>query len=411
MPTVLKCPSCGAPIKNIDTTKDSVECTFCQSVISIPESMRPKAHVLSSPIQISIQASRTPGVRTSSMGVVGALISVGVFLVVGWVIVSAVLPSIQNATSSITSYSITAQAMTTRSASISISQSTLAPLPSRTPTPIPIGEVVLKFGGEGTGQGKFQDGRSIAVDPAGNIFVADYTSGRVQRFNAAGEYQQTYNVPSENKGAPIRCLGVDRKGVLYICRGGNLVKINVESGQPVGTIKDPQGGFIDAVTIMPDGNIAALTSSAAKDDLILYTPQGGVLKRYNKIVSSITENSQNNLSLAVDGLGQFYILSQREKAVFLFSADGKYIDRFGGDSDNDEESLGSPFAVALDSQGRVYVSDSRRVHIFSASGKYLDRIPFEGGVPMDMEFNTGDELIMTVNIQMVYKLRLNQTIG
>jgi hypothetical protein len=44
-------------------------------------------------------------------------------------------------------------------------------LPEVTATPA-LAEVALSFGGEGTGSGKFQDARSIAIDGEGNIYVA-----------------------------------------------------------------------------------------------------------------------------------------------------------------------------------------------------------------------------------------------
>ena len=48
---------------------------------------------------------------------------------------------------------------------------------------------VSEFGEMGTGPGRFREPSGIAVDPLGNLFVADTGNERVQKFDARGEYQ------------------------------------------------------------------------------------------------------------------------------------------------------------------------------------------------------------------------------
>src|SRR6185436_902489 len=52
------------------------------------------------------------------------------------------------------------------------------------PAPPAFADVVLRFGSEGTGAGRFEDARSVAVDGAGRIYVAEYSGGRVQVFDS-----------------------------------------------------------------------------------------------------------------------------------------------------------------------------------------------------------------------------------
>ena len=42
---------------------------------------------------------------------------------------------------------------------------------------------MLSFGEEGTGPGMLKDPRAIGVDRNGNIYVADYSDGRIQIFD------------------------------------------------------------------------------------------------------------------------------------------------------------------------------------------------------------------------------------
>src|SRR6185312_7651706 len=43
-----------------------------------------------------------------------------------------------------------------------------------------------QFGSAGSGNGQFNDTSGIAIDSSGNIYVADYSNNRVQKFNSAG---------------------------------------------------------------------------------------------------------------------------------------------------------------------------------------------------------------------------------
>lgn len=47
-------------------------------------------------------------------------------------------------------------------------------------------ELVLEFGGKGTGPGLLDDPRRIAVDGSGHLWVADYGDGRLQEFDPPG---------------------------------------------------------------------------------------------------------------------------------------------------------------------------------------------------------------------------------
>ena len=47
------------------------------------------------------------------------------------------------------------------------------------------GVFLAKWGTEGSGDGQFKDPRGIAVDGSGNVYVADYSNNRIQKFAPA----------------------------------------------------------------------------------------------------------------------------------------------------------------------------------------------------------------------------------
>ncbi len=56
----------------------------------------------------------------------------------------------------------------------------------------PTGTQLMTFGGLGTGDGQFIGGRGLFVTDGGNIYVADYTLDRVQKFTPGGTFIEKY---------------------------------------------------------------------------------------------------------------------------------------------------------------------------------------------------------------------------
>jgi len=431
MAQTLNCPSCGAPLSGFDPTKTAAECSYCGMVVAIPESMRiipepvPQRDfepvVTVQQVQISFEPAAPPKRRGSGcFGVLSVLISLAITAASFFLITP---PEVQNIVQTFVAtisngFSVllgTSVPRTARPATATVApvRRTATATAFPTPTFVAVAQVppgaALSFGGLGTGIGKFEDPRAIAVDSQGTLFVADYTTGRVQRFDESGRWIQSYTIPANNPNSPILCLVADGKGALYVCRDARLVKINVETGGRTATFADPQGAIITDAAIMADGNIATITGSAGKDDIIVFNARGGVVKRFNKAVSTQTNTAQTTLSIAVDGLGNFYVLSGREKAVFSFDKNGKYLDRFGQEGDTERDFYGMVSAIAVESTGRVLVTDWRRIHFFAANGRYASNIPFGAGIgaPMGMAVTTADVAFVVMNSGQVIKYNLN----
>ena len=90
----------------------------------------------------------------------------------------------------------------------------------------PNGKMLMKFGGHGKGDGEFQfwndsheaNGGYMAVDPQGNIFVADFGNNRIQKFNSKGEYMMQWGKRGEKDGemtGPYN-ISTDAQGNVYV---------------------------------------------------------------------------------------------------------------------------------------------------------------------------------------------------
>jgi sugar lactone lactonase YvrE len=271
-----------------------------------------------------------------------------------------------------------------------------SPVPSQTPaTPEPmkkpatqasIAQELLKFGGEGLGAGKFKDNRTIAVDADGKIFSADYSAGRIQVFDAGGNFQT--QILSDTTRT-VDALGLDRKGNLFVLQGYDVFRLNKETGEKLGKYR------VDYATDLAIGLDGKLYVSTLRGELAVLSADGAKLKN---IQIGKDLNLESIEQLAVDGAGNFFLLDARTRAVFKLSPDGKLLTRFGGSTAESGDKApkaqfsGSVEDLAVDSQGRLYVSQVSRIGIFDANGNFVN--DFKTTQAFGMAFNDKDELFV-----------------
>jgi sugar lactone lactonase YvrE len=103
----------------------------------------------------------------------------------------------------------------------------------------------------------------------------------------------------------------------------------------------------------------------------------------------------------VDGAGTIYALGQWGHSVYIFTSDGRYVNRFGSEGD-EEGQFTSPYAIAVDNQSRVYVSDFSGLLVFASDGRYLDTIPVDGFV-YGMTFDDQNRLYVVTSYEKVMR--------
>jgi len=226
------------------------------------------------------------------------------------------------------------------------------------------------FGGEGTGPGLFEDVRAIAINPAsGEIYAADYSGGRVQKFDPHGKFITQWIL--EGKNTYISAINADRKGNVFILASGKLLRYNGD-GKFLGSIKVGNYNRIDDTTLTADGSLVGTSG----DDIIHFDSNGDVINMATKTISGAGGNENPDGKIAVDGRGNIFILESFDKAIYKFVANGKFINRFGSDGDEPGQ-FSAPYAIAVDGKGQVYVSDTKGVQVFSNDGRYINVIDIE----------------------------------
>jgi hypothetical protein len=265
-------------------------------------------------------------------------------------------------------------------------------------------EVLLQFGGEGSGAGQFDDPREIAVDLDGNIFIADYSSGRVQKFAPDGKFIYLINAePDQNDNIYIQALATDYSGKLYLVRGGDILIYDTEDGTPAGSIPGvfPSTNYA-ALAISPANEIYAIHDTASGQDLIRLDANGQTIWRQVDFIEKIDKDAPSGiLKLAVDGLGNSYTIAMNGGTVYKYGPEGVYLDRFGGKGESDSQ-FQSPQNISIDGQGHVYITDTNGVLIFDTNGNFINLLPWDPnlGVMRDAVVDSsGNIIVVTIKGQ------------
>jgi LSD1 subclass zinc finger protein len=261
--------------------------------------------------------------------------------------------------------------------------------------------VVLRFGSEGIGPGLFTDARGIGVDGKGNIYVGEYGGSRIQAFDASGNFITQWN--AGGKKTYLAGMAVNRQGTVYTAVSGKISRYEGATGDALGEVEySGDSDYFEDITIAADGKLIGVVGG---EDLIRLDSKGQELLTIPAAISSISEDSELDTKVAVDGSGNIYALGTFNDAVFKFTPEGKFVNRFGGDGD-ERGQFRAPYAIAVDGQGRVYVSDFKGIQVFDADGRYRALIDVDKFV-YGMAFNDQNELFVTTGTQVI-KFELKQ---
>ncbi len=380
------CPKCGAPVNyepDLPNANPTARCPYCNSTLSVPDEMRGRPAQIISQVHIDLRNTGSKATKwilllvlIPVIGVVIGAIAMGGFLI----------PALSG---------IRSPAVTTPPRRIGPTALGGKAQPNAFATQ------TLNFGSEGIGPGMFKDARSIAVDASGRIYVGEYSGGRIQVFDAEGKFITQWMVDPK---MPLAGMAADRNGVVYVVQSGTISRHEGETGKLLGQMAYSGGWGFDDIRVAADGSLVAAWYKN-RDDIVRFNSSGQVVRTIRAAISSVTDNSELDTAVAVDGLGNIYALGSFNNAVFKFSPDGKFITRFGDDGDQPGQ-FRAPSAIAVDGKGRVYVSDFKGIQVFDSNGRYL-AVFDPGGTASGMVFNDKNELFVAAR-KHVLRLALNE---
>jgi hypothetical protein len=372
------CPKCGAPVsyeQDVIGANLTARCTYCNSALSVPDEMRGRPAQIISHVNIDLRNSGTKATKIILLIVLIPVIGV----VIGAIAMGGFLVPLLSGTRR--------PVVPPASAPLSTRNGPTA-LGGKTQPANAFANTTLDFGSEGIGPGMFKDARAIAVDASGKIYVGEYIGGRIQVFDAEGKFITQWMVDPK---MPLTGMAADRNGVVYVVQSGTISRHQGETGNLLGKVSYSEGWGFDDIRVGADGSMIA-SWYKNRDDIVRFNASGQVTRTIRAAISSVTDESELDTQVAVDGLGNIYALGSFNNAVFKFSPEGKFITRFG-DAGDQAGQFRAPSAIAVDGKGRIYVSDFKGVQVFDSNGRYL-AVFDPPGTASGMVFNDKDELFI-----------------
>jgi len=243
---------------------------------------------------------------------------------------------------------------------------------------------VLTFGRQGQGPGEFQDPRGVAVDAAGNIYVADTGNHRVQVFDANGKYLRGWGQYGSGPGEFNEPWGiaVDGEGNVYVADTwnyrvqkfdsmGKFVRMWGESGDTGGDAGALPGAFYGprAVALARDGTVLVMDTGNKR--IQRFTADGEFVGGYGGFGAGPGQFWEP-VGLAVDGEGNVYVADTWNHRVQVLDREMRYVREWGVKTWAGESVLNKPY-VAVDGRGHVYASDpeGHRVLEWTVGGEFV----------------------------------------
>jgi sugar lactone lactonase YvrE len=277
--------------------------------------------------------------------------------------------------------------------------------------------------------------QGMTVDTSGNLFVADAVAGKVLKISsggvittAAGDFPQ-YTCPAYYSfgRTQLLCPGgvaVDRAGNLYVADTGHgrIAKISpqgdvaniVGDGTP-GNYWGDGGKAADAALFVPVGVVVDASANLyiadtrnsrvrkVSPDGVITTVAGTGISGYSGDGGpAASAQLRGPAGLAVDASGNLYIADYLDNRIRKVSVDGTITTVAGRGDFNPplgdggpatSASLAGPLGVAVDSRGNIYIADSsfflvRKVSPAGIITTVAGRNYFQGG-PNDIYLPTG----------------------
>ena len=224
-------------------------------------------------------------------------------------------------------------------------------------------------------EGSFKEPDAVAVDPSGNLWVADSGHDRVLEFNSKREFLRAFGTAGTGAGQfqGIAGIATNSSGDVYVS-GSNRVQEFSPTGTSItqfGSAGSGNGQFNgpSAIAIEPSsGNVWVLDSFNYR--VQEFSPTGEYLSQFG------SKGTTSGLLGWAKGLAfsgaNLYVAEFANNRVQEFSTAGTFIAAFGTSGTGNGQFRGA-WGIASGPTGNLYVSDigNSRVEEFSSSGAFV----------------------------------------
>ena len=241
---------------------------------------------------------------------------------------------------------------------------------------------ISQWGTRGSGNGQLFEPNGTAVDSSGNVYVVDGANARIQKFSSSGAYITQWGSRGQGNGqfqSPL-AIAIDSSGNVYVTDSAdNTVQKFSSTGTFItkwGSVGSGNGQFYipAAIAVAPSGNVYVTDAGDNNQGLPArveeFSSTGIFIAKWNLAGSNNLGTSP--YGIAIDSSGNVYIADAALNTIQKFTSSGTLIMHFGSSGSGNGQ-LNHPTEIALDVRGNIYVADSKnyRFEEFSPTGAYV----------------------------------------
>lgn len=194
-----------------------------------------------------------------------------------------------------------------------------------------------QFGSAGNGDGQFNDPRGMAIDGAGKIWVVDRVNHRIQRFSAAGAFETKFGSFGTGDGQfkYPEDIAIDGAGNIFVTDPGNSRVQKLTAGTPptfaskVGTAGTGNGQFGVATRgiVVDSGGTNFWVVDAGNNRVQKFTNASPPVYVSQFSLQGVAPNASSTITR--DSSNNLYVAAPYDKVLRKFNSTGTLLSSYG----------------------------------------------------------------------------------
>jgi sugar lactone lactonase YvrE len=267
---------------------------------------------------------------------------------------------------------VTTKPATTVATTVAATPTAVLTTVAPTTTPATLGKLPYLYVGNPSKGGSIRWGKDGALDTNGNLYIIDYTTRRLLKFDQDGKFKNFVEAPADKSDyRRPNLLATDQDGNLYVVYYSGVMHKFDKNGKSLGDFGDRKLGSVYSIASDKAGNIYTVTSESY---LVRYDSTGKTSTKFQnkKQGDKLGEGEFDYLAkVRVDDTGSIYLYEEYDPArIQKFNQEGKLLERL--EMPLNEE--GKPYSLTdllFDKEGNVLVMNYNHLWKFSQEGKLL----------------------------------------
>lgn len=224
---------------------------------------------------------------------------------------------------------------------------------------------------------KFKWPEGIATDGEGNVYVADWGNGRIQKISSKGEILSKIDVNTLPSAVVL-----DNAENIYVGSYDGMIKKYDPSGTLIaewggkgtedGKLQPGDSNGIEEIAIDDDGNVYVVDRFNHR--IQKFSSEGVFISKWGLLGDGNGEFNEP-CGIAIDTFGNIYVSERHNHRIQKFSPEGAFLTKWGVEGYWEDNEFSWAASVATDENNNVYVADrgTSIIKKFTSEGVFIKK--------------------------------------